>query len=165
MTHDYDSICSAVREALTQRDSRRNVLARRIEELAAKGLSVARSKRLDLGEAGILEYRVPVADCSQWANRMDCPDHRGDSYLALYCGTVRSLGPVPDVGFFDGSNMQHQQGPTRDLDTGERVRPATVKMLRDVARALPTALAALLAETQGRAERQASAADTALAEL
>jgi len=166
MTTQYDQILSSVRESLATRDARRDALAMSSHDVDAGALGSAGAWVLDLGDVGRLEYRVPVGDCSQWADRIDHPRHRGDPHLALVSGgTVRSLGDPPDVGYFDGANMQHQHGPTRDETTGERVRPATVAQLRAVARVLPAAVAELLASRMERAQRQAEDADAALAKL
>jgi hypothetical protein len=161
-----DAIVRAVRDALAHRDSRRDELGRRIAAIAEPAMRAARVKRLEISPTERLEYRTPVGDCSQWSNRMDYPDRSGDAYLALVVADrVRSLGPVPDVSFFDGHNRQDQQGPTRDLSTGARVRPAAVAELKSVARALPGVVADLLESTRLAAEREAVDADQALAEL
>lgn len=159
-------ITAAVTAALETRDRRRDALAKRIEALVEPALAAARVRRLELGEAGSIEYRRPMADCSQWANRTDYPDRVGTPYLALVLGEdVRALASIPDVGFWDGSNMHHQQTPTRDRRTGRRVRLATVAQLRAVASALPSAMADLLATTAETAKADAAAADAALNNL
>jgi len=171
---EYAEITSAVAAALSRRDERRDLLAARIRELAEPALEAARKRRVELGEAGTLEYRRPSADCSQWANRVDCPDRVGEPVLMLVvdegdpgapCYTARSLGEPPSLSFWDGSNMQHQRGPTRDHLTGRTLRPATVAQLRAVAAVLPAALATLLADARASAESQAAEADQARAAL
>lgn len=161
-----DIIIDAVKQALSHRDSRRDILAERIADLAADALSATRKSSLDLGATGRLEYRNPAADCSQWSNRVDHPGHIGRAVLMLCVGEdVRSLGQPPDLGFHDGRNMQAQQGPTRDAKTGRVLRPATVAQLKAVAVVLPAALAALLKAEQERAEDEVKVADEAFSSL
>ena len=165
-TTTLDTIIQAVRESLSRRDSRRDVLAAKIREMTEAALEAARRCALELSEVGRLEYRALRADCSQWSNQLDYPAHTGDPVLVLAISAeIRALGPVPDQGFWDGSNLQSQRGEVRDDDLGTIVRPATVAQLRAVAAALPAALAALLSERQAEAESQATEADVAAALL
>jgi hypothetical protein len=161
------TICEAVREALTRRDSRRDLLAETIRRLAEEALYATRRRRVDLGSAGVLEYRVPMADHSEWSSRIDFPAARGEPALMLVvAGEIRSLGPPPGLTFRDARGVrQPQRGPTRDATTGRALRPATVTQLRAVARALPEALAALLAGRLDEAEAGVREADAASASL
>ena len=169
--HTIDEITGAVRVALSRRDERRDILARKIANLAGSVLDAARRRRIELGEAGILEYRTPIGNCSQWGNRMDYPDHAGEPVLMLVLPDphrspeVRTLGEPPDVGFHDGRNLQAQQGPTRDHDTDQVLRPATVAQLKVVATVLPAALAELLTARVADAKQQVTDADEAMAAL
>lgn len=164
MTTKFDEITQAVRDAIARRDSRRDVLAERLRSLAEDALDAARERQLDLGEAGMLKYRTPVADCSQWSNRIDSPSHEDEPRLLLRPPgegeNWRSFGNL-DLGYFDGSNMQHQVGPAWERESGRRIRPATVAQLRAVARHLPTELGRLLDAARSRAEREAAEADAA----
>lgn len=175
-TINLETITQAVREALSHRDSRRDALAERIRSLAEQAMSAARVRSIDLPdpdgdrtrETGTIEYRTPVGDCSQWSNRIDHPGHRGEPCLmfdAFGEAGWRSLGPVPDVGFFDGRNIQYQHGPSRERETNVRILPATVGQLRTVARVLPCVLAELLVEALDRADRESAEADSAIEEL
>lgn len=175
-TINLETITQTVREALSHRDSRRDALAERIRSLAEQAMCAARVRSINLPDpdgdqtrvTGTIEYRTPVGDCSQWSDRMDHPGHRGEPCLMFAPSGApgwRSLGPVPDVSYFDGSNMQHQHGPTRERKTDLRIRPATVAQLRTVARVLPGVLAELLAETHDRADRESAEADLAIEEL
>lgn len=167
MSTNYEELCKAVEECLSRRDSRRDLLAAKIRAIAEQACCSARLRKLDCGEAGVLEYRTPAADCSQWSNRIDYPNHCGEDVMMLRLGsqTIRSLGTPPDCGFFDGRNVQHQRGPTRDAQTGQRIRPATVAQLRSVARDLPVVVAGVLAAAQQQAEEEARQAEETIAAL
>jgi hypothetical protein len=164
MEPTLESIVKAVRQSVAARDSARDALGERIRTTVADVLDACACEEVTVGEreASITLRRVDlVADCSQWGNRMDHPGHREIHLAALVRGDTRSLGAVPDLGFFDGSNMQHQQGPARDVN-GARVRPATVGTLRVLARELPPVLARLLAERRAKCDAEArSAIETA----
>lgn len=186
---EYDTICEAVRESLCRRDERRLVLARQILELVTPALEAARQRGLrlydsdgadeaarlkdvavlgELRQVGTLEYRTPEGDCSQWANRMDHPSHRGEPFLAYaQRGQDRwhALDELPDVSFWDGHNWQHQHGRARDSRTGRALKLATVAQLREIARALPGSLARLLSDAQEAAERETLEAEQAAQSL
>ena len=166
-TQNFNAILTATTKALTHRDSRRDVLAARIKQISELAMEVARVESLDLGDAGELRWRTPSAFVSQWANGYAVFEHEGDEYLALItcAGEIRALGPVPSCSYFDGKNLQHQWGHTHDVETGQRVRAATVSQLKAVAKALPAAIAELLSTCQEQARAESATADEAASSL
>lgn len=159
---NFDEICKATEAALSQRDSRRNVLAGKIREIAHCAMRAADADEL-CGDSWTIERRTATATCSQWADGSYARTGREDYTALVLRDEIRSLGPAPDCSFFDGNNMQHQQHAACDGDY--TIRPATVAQLRAVARELPELVAELLAATTARAEREAIEADAALAEV
>ena len=158
----YDQIIQATREALSRRDSRRDILAAQIHGIASAALDAARVPVIDMPGAGTLRYEEVSATCSQWANQKG-PEHTEEHLVLVAGGETRSIGPL-DLGYYDGANTHWQTGPTRDSD-GDEIRPATVAQLRAVARELPAAVATLLAQAQATAEAEAAEAEEVAAEL
>lgn len=159
---NFSDMIQATKQALSQRDSRRDVLAAKIQTLATEALDAARAKRIDLGDAGTIERRTLTATCSQWADgSYSCTGT--ESHVVLIVGGETKWLTEGDLGYFDGRNMQHQRGPARD--GGRTVRRATVAQLRDAATALPEAIARLLSETQAQATEQTVVADATIASL
>ena len=175
---DYSTVIRATEAALSHRDSRRDALARRIVQLTEQALEAARVPRLDLGAAGVLEYRTPEQDVSQnmqyeGGGWYGLHARQGEPVLCVAYGRTsacpspietRTLEPV-DCGYWDGHNYQYPRSRPRDARSCEVLRQATVAQLRAIARALPVAIAKLLDEAASRATAQAEEADAALASL
>jgi len=156
-TSDFHSICSAVQSQLEARDRRRDMLARRIQDTAEKAMKAARARSMRVGDH-MLEYVEVTAPVSQWA----CGSYmrtRRETHLLLDYKWLEEQ----DLGFFDGNNMQHQQGPA--IAAGHTVRRATVRELCSVAKALPEAIADMFRNIQMQASSEAEAASTAIDEL
>ena len=160
----YAEIITATTDALARRDSRRDVLAARITEIADSARDAARIREL-VGPGWRIETRALGAQCGQWGNGADDSWHEEAHTVLVVEAEARTLGPVPDVGWHDGHNMRHQHGPTKDATTRTVVRPATVAQLRAVARELPGVVAHALAAATERAELERQAADAALSAL
>jgi hypothetical protein len=164
-TMTYDKILTATREALSRRDSRRDVLAQRIHDLASAALDAARATEIRLTEDGseVLRLAPVSAACSQWANGHDTRTRTEDRLVLVTDSETRSLCEI-DLSYHDGRNYQSQYGHVRDCD-GHVVRPATVAQLRAVARALPAAIASLLVIAHDAAVSEAAEADAAIESL
>ncbi len=92
--------------------------------------------RLSVGNHTITFAKV-FGPCSQWANRAYATVGKTNAYII---DGVMTLGTV-DVSFFDGNNHQSQFGDHYlDRDCSDRVKPASAKILREIARELPAAL-------------------------
>jgi hypothetical protein len=162
----FDEIIKATKEALDRRDSRRDMLATKIAEIADAAIDAARVTGIDLGDGSRIARRRLRATCSQWANGYDEHDNHDVRTVLFHPGEclTRQI-VVKGLGYFDGRNYQHQRGKTRDEATGDVAKPATVAELRAVARALPGAVAKLLSEAQAEAAAETSEADATIATL
>lgn len=160
----FEEIVQATKKALERRDSRRDILAGRLETMIDDAADAARCRTIDVPDMGTVEIRDTAALCSQWSNGGGAWHLEKNWVLCLPGKAPRSFGKI-DLSWHDGHDLQYQRGSARDGEGGPVVRPATVAQLRALALALPEVLARLLSETRTRADAETATADDTIAVL
>lgn len=150
----YQEMIETTRAAISARNAARAELAKRLEEMLDDLLRVLG------GTVVVGGYRIEwvtavtaEAVCSEWVTLITAGP---GGELA------RSFGAV-DLGHFDGHNLQRQMGHATYM--GRSILPATVAMLRDVAKALPAVVAQSLTDCQRRLAAETATAQETLAAL
>ena len=161
----YEQIVQTVRESLSRRDARRDVLAAKIRDIAVAAMSAARVTEIRCASGHTLALETASATCSQWADGSYAVTGRAKVLVLNRSGAV---GTDPTergdaAGYFDGHNRQRQVGALRVGDVV--LHHPTVANLRAVARDLPSAVAQLLTAATERAATEAREAEEAAAQL
>lgn len=154
---EFDAVINAVRAAVDERNARRDALAARIEKIIRES---AEACALDTVHVG--PYRIALADvtarCSQGQGWPVI--HPSESHWIV--NGLYSFG-ILDLSFFDGHNQQRQDGRACAHDAP--LDPAPVKVLREIAAALPEVVARILSEREATVKREATEASEAASAL
>lgn len=173
------AVIAAVRAAVEERNTRRDALGGRIAEIARETMSacalteIARDADGPAADRWKLKLGAVHAVLSQWGDGSSPISGEAPCVLVQtgHLEPWRVVGAVPNCSTHDGRNMQRQHGAAHvgtapDWDSGDLVsgpvaKPATVAMLRAVARELPEVVARLLAAREASARAQAAEAEEA----